>query len=149
MGRTTIVFECVAKTSEREDLEYQIYNEVKKRKKTICEEENAAIKDFYWSECNIFDSDNQATVFLSYRRYADFDGITIEELKEKLEDLKEELEEAEEEFDEIEYLDEDGYDDYDFESEEEYKERFRELELDIFIHESDIELIEKIIKEKD
>ena len=148
MGRTTIVFECVAKTSKFEDLEYQIFDEVQNKKKAICEEENASIKDFYWSQYNIIDSDNHATVILSCRTRSEFNDMTIKELKEEFEELQEELEDAEEEYEDIEDLDEDEYDDYDFDSEDEYKERLRELDVDIFVLKSDIELIEKTINEK-
>ncbi len=148
MGRTTIEFECVAKTSKFEDLEYQIHDEVQNKKKAICKEENASIKDFYWSQYNIFDSDNHATVVLSCRTRSEFDDMTIKELEEELEKLQEDLEDAEEEYEDIEDLDEDKYDDYDFDSEDEYKEGLRELDIDIFLLKSDIELIEKILGEK-
>lgn len=147
MARLTITFECVSNISE-EDLEYQIYIESQKRRKTICEKENAAIGDIYWSQYNIFDSDNHATVVLSFRTRSDFDDMTIKDLEEELEELQEDLEEAEGEYEDIEDLDEDQYDDYDFDSEDEYKERLRELEIDIFLLKSDIELIEKMLEKE-
>ena len=147
MARLTIAFECVSKISE-EDLEYQVYIESQKRRKTICEKENAVIGDFYWSQYDIFDSDEHATVALSFRPRSEFNDMTIKELEEELEELQQNLEDAEEEYEDIEDLDEDEYDDYDFDSEDEYKERLRELDVDIFVLKSDIELIEKTINEK-
>ncbi len=147
MTRLTITFECSSKISE-EDLEYQIYIESKKKRKAICERNNASIMDFYWSQYDIFDSDNHAIVALSYLPRAEIDNLTIGELTDELSEAKEELEELEEEYEEIEDLDEDKYNDYDFDSEDEYKERLRELEVDIFVLKSDIELIEKTINEK-
>ena len=47
---------------------------------------------------------------------------------------------------EIEYLDKDDYDDYD--SEKEYKKKLEDLNVDIFLIETDIEVIEKILAEK-
>ena len=44
MARTTITFECDINILEFEALEYQIYNEVKRIRKEICEKENAALK---------------------------------------------------------------------------------------------------------
>lgn len=147
MARLTITFECVSKISE-EDLEYQVYIESQKRRKTICEKENAVIGDFYWSQYDIFDSGEHATVALSFRPRSEFNDMTIKELEEELEELQQNLEDAEEEYEDLEDLEEDGYDEYDFDSEDEYKERLRELEIDIFLLKSDIELIEKVMKER-
>ena len=44
--------------------------------------------------------------------------------------------------------DEEDYDEYDFESEDEYLERLEELEDDIFLLEADIEVIETVLEEK-
>lgn len=147
MARLTITFECVSNISE-EALEHQVYIESQKRRNEICERKNASIGDFYWSQYDIFDSDDYATVALSCRPRSDFDDVTIKELEEELKGLQQDLEDAEDEYEDIEDLQEADYDEYDFESEDEYKERLKELEIEIFVLKSDIELIEKILEEK-
>jgi len=49
---------------------------------------------------------------------------------------------------EIEDLDKDDYDDYGFDSEKEYKKKLEDLNVDIFLIETDIEVIEKIFRRK-
>lgn len=73
---------------------------------------------------------------------------TLEELKEELSEAKEELEDLKEELGEIEDLDKDDYDDYGFDSEKEYKKKLEDLNVDIFLIETDIEVIEKIFRRK-
>lgn len=77
-----------------------------------------------------------------------YSDLSIDQLYKELEGEKEELEELEEEFEELEYLDEEEYEEYDFESEEEYKEKLKDLEDDVYFRKCDIELIEKILKER-
>lgn len=148
MGRTTIAFEYVSNVSSFEDLEYKIYEELQNKKKAICEDRNATIKDYYWSQYNIFDFDDHVTVVLSYRPRSDFDELTADVLTKDLSDQREVLKDLEEELEDIEDLDEDDYEEYDFESKEEYEKKLTQLEVDIFILKSDIELIERVLSER-
>lgn len=147
MARITVTFECVSKISD-EDLEYQIYYESQKRRKIICETRNADRGDFYWSQYDIYDAEKHSIVVLSYRTRSDFDDLTKSELIEKLSEFKEELEELTEEYEDIELLDEDEYEDYGFDSEQEYNERLRELDIEMFVCNADVELLEKLIESR-
>lgn len=144
----SVTFTHISDLSDDYEIEKQIHEEKKKWKNKICKAENVSIKDLYWTSLEVSKEEQVTTITLCGFRISEYRKKPTDELSDMLAKSKEELEQLEEELEEIKYLDEDDYDDYDFESEEEYKERLDELEVDIFIHETEIELIEKILKEQ-
>lgn len=145
--RITYILRYKAKSSIFCEEEQEAEERIRKRKKKICESENASIRDFHWDTKIVYGENDNIRITISCLPFSEFETKTADELSEELCEAKEELEELEDELDEIEDLDEDDYDDYDFDSKEEYKEKLKELEDDIFLLEADIEVIEMILKE--
>lgn len=142
----SVTFTHISNSSDYYEIEKEVFEEKKKWKNKICKAENISIGDLYWTSLEVSKEERITTVTLCGCRISEYRNKSADELSDMLAEIKEELEELTEELEEIEDLDEDDYDDYDFESKEEYKERLDELEVDIFIHETEIELIEKVMK---
>lgn len=75
-----------------------------------------------------------------------FKEKSIDVLKEKLAEIKEEHKNIQDEYEELENGYEENKDNFD--SEEEYNEQIEEIELELFLSESHIEVIKMVLKNK-
>lgn len=146
--RITYILRYKAKSSIFCEQEQEAEERIRKRKKEICESENASIRDFHWDTKIVYGENDNIRVTISCLPFSEFETKTADELSEELCEAKKELEKLKEELEEIEDLDEDELEDYDFDSVKEYLERLEEQEDDIFLLEADIEVIETVLEEK-
>ena len=127
-------------------LEKEVHEEIKKWKEKISQILNCYDSELKWATSISTETENPTTVILVGFILSDYKDKPSDELAEMLSEAKEELEELLEELDDIADLDDSQLEEYDFDSAEDYQEHIEELECDIFVLESEIELIEEIHK---
>lgn len=149
MGR--IAFTYTAQSNDLIEVEKELQLKIVKQKK-LCQkiafetEEAISVEDIYiaTSISNIEKEDGTECFVCTIVCYnlQEYRTSSLQDLQEELLDAKEELEELIEELEEREDQNKD-----DFASEEEYKEKLKNFDVDMFLLETDIEVITKIIEE--
>ena len=141
---SVVTFSFVPTSTDYMEIEKEEQEHIKKWKTKMCSNQNFSKKDMHWSTRIVSDAQDVTTITIVGFHVEGYKNETSDKLTEMLEDAKE----LEQELEEIEDLDGGDYDEYGFESEQEYKERLDEIENDIFVCESEIEMIEDLLKTK-
>lgn len=138
-------FGIIADAKDFFDAEKKLHEKTFEYRNRIMQLEGIAAKDIYVLS-RLTDSDVGFECSASYYFLPYYREKSIADLQEMLSELQEELDDLEEELEDLEG----GYEEHDddFDSEDEYNEHRKDMEFDIAILETDIDVVEQIIKEK-